>query len=159
MKSKTEGKKSFLFSRKVGIFGTNCIFFFCLGVTPDTWTRTPTLCAVKPVLPGISAMSVLPRLGGGAMSSVSMDFWTGATLVQRLVPEFLCCMLFNTACLSLNIIRLLFECSTLKNQNCWSRSGNYAFLLSFGTSAKHLPSCPTWCSNDPRLCYIKSIRT
>lgn len=34
MKSKTEGKKSFLFSRKVGIFGTNCIFFFFASVLP-----------------------------------------------------------------------------------------------------------------------------
>lgn len=87
--------------------------YFLSRCYPDSWPRTPTLCAVKRMLPGISAMPVLPQRGG-AMSSVSMDFRTGATLVQRLVQEFLCRMLFNTACLILNIIRLLFKFSTLK---------------------------------------------
>lgn len=50
-------------------------------------------------------MSVLPRWGGGG-DAQPMDFQTGATLVQPLAPEFLWRMLFNTACLILNIIRL-----------------------------------------------------
>lgn len=63
------------------------------------------------VAKNLSYVCVTPAGGrGGAMSSVSMDFGTGATLVQRFgtrVP-----FLFNTACLILHIIRFLFTFST-----------------------------------------------
>lgn len=44
------------------------LLFFCLGVPPESRTRTPTLSAVKPVLPGMPAMCALPPAvgwGGG----------------------------------------------------------------------------------------------